>query len=65
MPVEACTSDMERFGLTTCAHCSELLHQDEAKVYVYYDNGFQDTEHFCNEHCQLSWQLATMRAHGL
>lgn len=64
IPTEACRSDAERFGLTQCAECGHLLHQDEVVPVVYYLFQQQIQEHACSETCREKW-LNDMRKAGL
>lgn len=57
IPVEECKSDAERFGLTTCAECNELIHQSDALVKVFYRDNMQHQEHFCCEGCMHVWYI--------
>lgn len=61
IPTEECQSDAERFGLTTCAECNDLIHQDEAVVKVYYNGDQQQTEHFCSDDCKVVWYINHLR----
>ena len=44
--------DLFLHGMTQCAECGDLLHQDEARVHVYYAGDEQQTEHFCPDKVQ-------------
>lgn len=61
IPVEQCKSDLELHGLTQCAQCGELLHQQEAHVAVYYKDNMQEQEHFCNRVCEEHWRFDKSR----
>lgn len=65
IPLHAAQSDLERFGMTTCAHCGDLLHQDEAVVAVYYTNNMQEQEHFCGQHCKERWYINRLNTLGM
>lgn len=64
-PTRQCRSDLERFGFTQCAHCGDLLHQDEAIHTVYYTGGEQETEDFCGENCKHQWYIHRLNTLGM
>ena len=64
--------DLFRFGFTQCAHCGDLLHQDEAATHLYYDDeGIQKEEVFCPDtlkpetSCHQQWYLKRLNTAGL
>lgn len=65
IPVEECHSDLERFELTQCAQCGDLIHQDEALRHVYYENDWQMYEDFCNEDCRDFWKMHRLHILGI
>lgn len=65
LPTEQCRSDLERFGLTQCAECGDLLHQSEVIVAVYYRDNWQEQEHFCSEDCKHAWRMTQMKREGM
>lgn len=55
IPLEQCHSDLQRFGLTQCATCDDLIHQDEAIMATYYQEHMQEQESFCSATCKETW----------
>ena len=52
-------------GTTQCAHCGELIHQDDVLVKVYHTGTTTEQEYFCGSDCHQSWYINRLNQMGL
>lgn len=58
--------DLFTYGLTQCAECGDLIHQDEAVVRTYQDStSDEQQEVFCSTLCHQYWYINRLRECGL
>ena len=53
------------FKTTQCAHCGDLIHQEEALVKTYHTGTTTEQEHFCGTGCYHSWYSNRLNQMGL
>lgn len=59
--------DLFLHGMTQCAECGNLLHKDEAREHIYYNEHGQQVETFCpdklqpEQSCHDKWYLEHLR----
>jgi hypothetical protein len=51
-------------GMTQCAQCDQLVHQELAVVKCYFTEHMQHQEHFCSDRCHIEWYLARLNTLG-
>lgn len=59
------TADRRTYGLTQCAHCGELRHQDEVLVKTVHVGRKTQQEHFCSTDCHHAWYLNRLNTVGM
>ena len=51
--------------VTSCAHCGEVLHLNEALHKQYYNGTITDVEHFCSDDCHHIWHIHRLNQVGM
>jgi len=62
---KAVTEDGHTFGLTQCAACGDLIHQEEALVKTVHAGQSTLQEHFCGTNCHHRWYINRLNTMGL
>ena len=56
---------LRRPAHTSCAHCNDVVHQDDAVIKQYYQGRMTLVEHFCSDSCHHQWYINRLRRTGL